>query len=144
MPTTSSRSSMVCRRRLVVVRKLAKGAVAIDFRWSRFFGRRYKLEFNQEDKVKLNTLVRKQRHKLITPEICQELENSRDPKEEKNDLISSITEQRQQDWVLVQVLKYGAILEMPLAISVKAGEPYYARVKRLEKWSGRTFVCNNA
>ncbi|KAA8518273.1 hypothetical protein F0562_015844 [Nyssa sinensis] len=49
---------------------------------------RYKNELTKEDKVNLNTLVEMQRHKLVTPEICRELNNSRNRGEKENDLMS--------------------------------------------------------
>uniref|UniRef100_A0A5B7BTS1 Bystin n=1 Tax=Davidia involucrata TaxID=16924 RepID=A0A5B7BTS1_DAVIN len=52
------------------------------------FVQRYKNELRKEDKVNLNTLVEKQWHKFVTPEICREINNSRNRGEEENDLMS--------------------------------------------------------
>ncbi|PSR91136.1 Bystin like [Actinidia chinensis var. chinensis] len=49
---------------------------------------RYKNELTKEDKVNLNLLVGNQRHKLVTPEILRELNNSRNRGEKEDDLIS--------------------------------------------------------
>ncbi|GFP98848.1 bystin [Phtheirospermum japonicum] len=40
------------------------------------FAQRYKNELTKEDKANLNMLVERQRHKLVTPEILRELNNS--------------------------------------------------------------------
>ncbi|XP_052187941.1 bystin isoform X2 [Diospyros lotus] len=52
------------------------------------FVQRYKNELRKEDKVNLNILVGKQRHKLVTPEILTELNNSRNRGEKEEDLMS--------------------------------------------------------
>ncbi|KAL8506202.1 hypothetical protein ACS0TY_017168 [Phlomoides rotata] len=52
------------------------------------FAQRYKNELTKEDKSDLNTLVEKQRHKLVTPEILRELNNSRNRGDKDNDLMS--------------------------------------------------------
>ncbi|KAK3014474.1 hypothetical protein RJ639_008203 [Escallonia herrerae] len=52
------------------------------------FVQRYKNELTKEDKMNLDTLVQKQRHKLVTPEICRELKNSRNRGEKEDDLMS--------------------------------------------------------
>ncbi|XP_057460177.1 bystin [Actinidia eriantha] len=49
---------------------------------------RYKNELTKEDKVNLNLLVGNQRHKLVTPEILRELNNSRNRGEKEDDLMS--------------------------------------------------------
>ncbi|KDP41002.1 hypothetical protein JCGZ_03798 [Jatropha curcas] len=45
------------------------------------FVQRYKNELQKEDKDNLRTLVGKQKHKLVTPEIIRELDNSRNHRE---------------------------------------------------------------
>ncbi|CAI9757147.1 unnamed protein product [Fraxinus pennsylvanica] len=52
------------------------------------FAQRYKNELTKEDKANLNTLVERQRHKLVTPEILRELNNSRNRGEKDDDLMS--------------------------------------------------------
>ncbi|KAM7498523.1 hypothetical protein LguiA_022937 [Lonicera macranthoides] len=52
------------------------------------FVQRYKNELTKEDKDNLNALVERQRHKLVTPEICRELKNSRNRGEKEADLMS--------------------------------------------------------
>ncbi|KAH6826668.1 bystin-like protein [Perilla frutescens var. hirtella] len=49
------------------------------------FAERYKNELTKEDKANLNTLVERQRHALITPEILRELNNSRNRGEKDDD-----------------------------------------------------------
>lgn len=51
------------------------------------FVQRYKNELRKEDKVNLNTLVAEQRHKLVTPEILRELNNSRNRGEKGDDIM---------------------------------------------------------
>ncbi|EEF46518.1 bystin [Ricinus communis] len=51
------------------------------------FVQRYKNELQKEDKDNLRTLVGKQKHKLVTPEIVRELDNSRN-RGEKDDPMS--------------------------------------------------------
>ncbi|KAM6596416.1 hypothetical protein CsatA_006940 [Cannabis sativa] len=48
---------------------------------------RYKNELQKEDKVSLRALLEKQNHKLITPEITRELNNSRNQGEKEDDLM---------------------------------------------------------
>ncbi|KAK6157476.1 hypothetical protein DH2020_011724 [Rehmannia glutinosa] len=55
------------------------------------FAQRYKNELTKEDKANLNTLVERQRHKLVTPEILRELNNSRNRGEKEDDLMSIST-----------------------------------------------------
>ncbi|KAH6757686.1 bystin-like protein [Perilla frutescens var. hirtella] len=52
------------------------------------FAQRYKNELTKEDKADLNTLVERQRHALITPEILRELNNSRNRGEKDDDSMS--------------------------------------------------------
>ncbi|KAK4398249.1 Bystin [Sesamum angolense] len=52
------------------------------------FAQRYKNELTKEDKTNLNTLVERQRHKLVTPEILRELNNSRNRGEKEDDPLS--------------------------------------------------------
>ncbi|KAL0399550.1 UNVERIFIED_CONTAM: Bystin [Sesamum radiatum] len=52
------------------------------------FAQRYKNELTKEDKANLNTLVERQRHKLVTPEILRELNNSRNRGEKEDDPMS--------------------------------------------------------
>ncbi|XP_057478441.1 bystin-like [Actinidia eriantha] len=49
---------------------------------------RYKNKLTKEDKVNLNLLVGNQSHKLVTPEILRELNNSRNRGEKEDDLMS--------------------------------------------------------
>ncbi|KAM6577246.1 hypothetical protein CsatB_029083 [Cannabis sativa] len=51
------------------------------------FVQRYKNELQKEDKVSLRALLEKQNHKLITPEITRELNNSRNQGEKEDDLM---------------------------------------------------------
>ncbi|OMO79715.1 Bystin [Corchorus olitorius] len=53
------------------------------------FVQRYKHELRKEDKDNLRTLVDKQKHALVTPEILRELDNSRNRGEKEDDLIVS-------------------------------------------------------
>ncbi|XP_057807495.1 bystin-like isoform X2 [Salvia miltiorrhiza] len=55
------------------------------------FAQRYKNELTKEDKDDLNTLVERQRHKLVTPEILRELNNSRNRGEKDSDPMSIST-----------------------------------------------------
>ncbi|XP_075498095.1 bystin [Primulina tabacum] len=55
------------------------------------FAQRYKNELTKEDKANLNTLVDRQRHKLVTPEILRELNNSRNRGDKEDDLMSILT-----------------------------------------------------
>ncbi|KAL3639261.1 hypothetical protein CASFOL_017168 [Castilleja foliolosa] len=52
------------------------------------FAQRYKNELTKEDKANLNMLVESQRHKLVTPEILRELNNSRNRGEKEDDPMS--------------------------------------------------------
>ncbi|KAI3465976.1 hypothetical protein Pfo_022639 [Paulownia fortunei] len=52
------------------------------------FAQRYKNELTKEDKFNLNTLLERQRHKLVTPEILRELNNSRNRGDKEDDLMS--------------------------------------------------------
>ncbi|KAK1395407.1 Bystin [Heracleum sosnowskyi] len=52
------------------------------------FVQRYKNELVKEDKLNLNALVEKQWHKLVTPDICRELRNSRNRGDKEDDLMS--------------------------------------------------------
>ncbi|KAL7600121.1 bystin [Lactuca sativa] len=52
------------------------------------FMQRYKHELTKEQKDDINYLVKKQRHKLVTPEILRELNNSRIRGEKEDDLMS--------------------------------------------------------
>lgn len=52
------------------------------------FAQRYKNELTKEDKDDLNMLVQRQRHRLVTPEILRELNNSRNRGEKDEDLMS--------------------------------------------------------
>ncbi|KAL1832352.1 hypothetical protein DCAR_0102352 [Daucus carota subsp. sativus] len=52
------------------------------------FVQRYKNELVKEDKLNLNALVERQWHKLVTPEICRELRNSRNRGDKEDDLMS--------------------------------------------------------
>ncbi|CAI0465381.1 unnamed protein product, partial [Linum tenue] len=52
------------------------------------FVQRYKNELQKEDKVNLRTLVGRQRHYLVTPEIVRELDNSRNRGEKEDDLMA--------------------------------------------------------
>ncbi|XVF85521.1 hypothetical protein PTKIN_Ptkin17bG0124000 [Pterospermum kingtungense] len=51
------------------------------------FVQRYKNELHQEDKNNLRILLEKQKHKLITPDITWELDNSRNRGEKEDDLM---------------------------------------------------------
>ncbi|OMO89056.1 Bystin [Corchorus capsularis] len=51
------------------------------------FVQRYKHELRKEDKDNLRTLVDKQKHALVTPEILRELDNSRNRGEKEDDLM---------------------------------------------------------
>ncbi|KAF4392292.1 hypothetical protein F8388_012748 [Cannabis sativa] len=51
------------------------------------FVQRYKNELQKEDKVSLRALLEKQNHKLITPEITRELNNSCNRGEKEDDLM---------------------------------------------------------
>ncbi|XP_059661351.1 bystin [Cornus florida] len=68
------------------------------------FVQRYKNELTKEDKINLNTLVDTQRHKLVTPEICRELNSSRNRGEKEDDLMSIsspiyvINKTSKEDW----------------------------------------------
>ncbi|KAL3613721.1 snoRNA-binding rRNA-processing protein [Castilleja foliolosa] len=62
------------------------------------FAQRYKNELTKEDKANLNMLVERQRHKLVTPEILRELNNSRNRGEKEDDPMSIyITKAIQED-----------------------------------------------
>ncbi|XP_024967990.1 bystin [Cynara cardunculus var. scolymus] len=52
------------------------------------FMQRYKHELTKDQKDELNYLVKKQRHKMVTPEILRELHNSRNRGEKEDDLMS--------------------------------------------------------
>ncbi|KAF3439943.1 hypothetical protein FNV43_RR18221 [Rhamnella rubrinervis] len=52
------------------------------------FVQRYKNELQKEDKDNLRILLEKQKHRLVTPEITRELNNSRCRGEKENDLMS--------------------------------------------------------
>ncbi|XP_042056726.1 bystin-like [Salvia splendens] len=52
------------------------------------FAQRYKNELRKDDKDDLNALVERQRHKLVTPEILRELNNSRNRGERESDPMS--------------------------------------------------------
>nr|XP_023873117.1 bystin [Quercus suber] len=52
------------------------------------FVQRYKNELRKEDKDNLRNLLEKQRHKLVTPEVLRELNNSRNRGEKEDDLMS--------------------------------------------------------
>ncbi|KAK4479758.1 hypothetical protein RD792_015293 [Penstemon davidsonii] len=52
------------------------------------FAQRYKNELTKEDKDNLYTLLEKQKHESITPEILRELNNSRNRGEKEEDLMS--------------------------------------------------------
>ncbi|XVF69243.1 hypothetical protein PTKIN_Ptkin11bG0065500 [Pterospermum kingtungense] len=51
------------------------------------FVQRYKNELRQEDKNNLRILLETQKHKLVTPEILRELDNSRNRGEKEDDLM---------------------------------------------------------
>jgi len=51
------------------------------------FVQRYKNELQKEDKENLRNLLEKQRHKLVTPEVLRELNNSRNRGEKEDDLM---------------------------------------------------------
>lgn len=51
------------------------------------FVQRYKNQLRKEDKDSLKTLIENQRHKLVTPEISRELNNSRNRGEKEDDLM---------------------------------------------------------
>ncbi|PON89750.1 Bystin [Trema orientale] len=51
------------------------------------FVQRYKNELQKEDKDNLRALLEKQKHKLVTPEISRELNNSRSRGEKEDDLM---------------------------------------------------------
>ncbi|KAM4124336.1 hypothetical protein ACB094_01G223200 [Castanea mollissima] len=51
------------------------------------FVQRYKNELRKEDKDNLRNLLEKQRHKLVTPEVLRELNNSRNRGEKEDDLM---------------------------------------------------------
>ncbi|KAI7753237.1 hypothetical protein M8C21_015630, partial [Ambrosia artemisiifolia] len=53
------------------------------------FMQRYKHELTKEQKNDINYLVKKQRHKMVTPEILRELNHSRNRGEKEDDLICS-------------------------------------------------------
>ncbi|KAL3651099.1 snoRNA-binding rRNA-processing protein [Castilleja foliolosa] len=63
------------------------------------FAQRYKNEMTKEDKTNLNMLVERQRHRLVTPEILRELNNSRNRGEKEDDSmsISHVTKAIQED-----------------------------------------------
>ncbi|XP_062159327.1 bystin [Alnus glutinosa] len=52
------------------------------------FVQRYKNDLRKEDKDNLKNLLEKQKHKLVTPEISRELNNSRNRGEKEDDLMS--------------------------------------------------------
>lgn len=52
------------------------------------FVQRYKNDLQREDKDDLRMLLEKQKHKLVTPEIIRELDNSRNRGEKEDDLMS--------------------------------------------------------
>ncbi|KAL9432938.1 hypothetical protein AB3S75_027868 [Citrus x aurantiifolia] len=52
------------------------------------FVQRYKNELRKEDKDDLRILLKKQKHKLVTPEIIRELDSSRNRGEKEGDLVS--------------------------------------------------------
>ncbi|KAK9204424.1 hypothetical protein WN943_014684 [Citrus x changshan-huyou] len=52
------------------------------------FVQRYKNELQKEDKDDLRILLKKQKHKLVTPEIIRELDSSRNRGEKEGDLVS--------------------------------------------------------
>ncbi|XP_022002811.1 bystin [Helianthus annuus] len=52
------------------------------------FMQRYKHELTKEQKDDVNYLVKKQRHKMVTPEILRELNHSRNRGEKEDDLMS--------------------------------------------------------
>ncbi|KAJ4726603.1 bystin-like [Melia azedarach] len=52
------------------------------------FVQRYKNELQKEDKDDLRVLLRKQKHKLVTPEIIRELDSSRNRGEKEDDVMS--------------------------------------------------------
>lgn len=52
------------------------------------FAQRYKTELTKQDKADLNFLVGRQRHRLVTPEILRELNNSRNRGEKEDDLMA--------------------------------------------------------
>lgn len=52
------------------------------------FVQRYKNELREEDKDNLRILLKKQKHKLVTPEIIRELDSSRNRGEKEGDLVS--------------------------------------------------------
>ncbi|KAI7753232.1 hypothetical protein M8C21_015625 [Ambrosia artemisiifolia] len=52
------------------------------------FMQRYKHELTKEQKDDINYLVKKQRHKMVTPEILRELNHSRNRGEKEDDLMS--------------------------------------------------------
>ncbi|KAI4323134.1 hypothetical protein L6164_022764 [Bauhinia variegata] len=54
------------------------------------FVQRYKNELRKEDKEHLRVLLEKQKHKLVTPEISRELNNSRN-RGEKDDIMSIVS-----------------------------------------------------
>ncbi|GMY12818.1 Bystin like, partial [Fagus crenata] len=56
------------------------------------FVQRYKNELRKEDKDNLRNLLEKQKHKLVTPEIYRELNNSRNRGEKEDDLMFDIPE----------------------------------------------------
>lgn len=52
------------------------------------FMQRYKHELTKDQKDELNYLMKKQRHKMVTPEILRELNNSRNRGEKEDELMS--------------------------------------------------------
>ncbi|XP_073220453.1 bystin [Cicer arietinum] len=56
------------------------------------FVQRYKNELQKEDKDNLMSLLEKQNHKLVTPEISRELNNSRNRGEKEDDLIMCLVD----------------------------------------------------
>ncbi|PHU12789.1 hypothetical protein BC332_19719 [Capsicum chinense] len=52
------------------------------------FVQRYKTELRKEDKANLRSLVERQRHRLITPDILREIEKSRSRGEKEDDPMS--------------------------------------------------------
>ncbi|KAK7840365.1 bystin [Quercus suber] len=69
------------------------------------FVQRYKNELRKEDKDNLRNLLEKQRHKLVTPEVLRELNNSRNRGEKEDDLMALT-------WVPKEVTLYVLLREM--------------------------------
>ncbi|XAR52444.1 hypothetical protein NMG60_11020528 [Bertholletia excelsa] len=74
------------------------------------FVQRYKNELRKEDKVNINKLVEKQRHKLVTPEILRELNNSCNRGEEDDLMSINILFVDERSFYFILIFKLGTFL----------------------------------